>query len=316
MTRVYVLGQPYWASRIARALDAHSDDLAASFVDQRDYARLLASPTRSRRVVLIRAGYRTGATTGRGRLFDAYWGALRRMMPSAVGCHYWLGTDVMDTLAEAGAGTLRRSAVASARHDLHVADAPWLASELQTVGIAATVVPVPQPYPSPAEPSPMPATFRALTYLPGDRFDFYGGEAVMEAARRLPEVAFDVVGPKGTQEHGAPPNVKWHGWVSPMAEMYARTTVVIRIPRHDGMGATVIEGLLNGRHVIYSYQLPFVRSVSPADADALTAEIARLRDAHRLGTLALNLDGRAWALDEFDEMRLTNRLADQIRTRL
>ena len=46
-----------------------------------------------------------------------------------------------------------------------------------------------------------------------------------------------------------------------MPRYYADTTVVVRIPRHDGLGETVVEGLLNARHVLYTHELPFVRTV-------------------------------------------------------
>ncbi len=303
-----MLGQPYWGSRIASALDGRSD-IEARFIHQGAYPQVLARPPRARDLVLVRAGYRVGATTLRGRLFDAYWSMLRRRMPHARGCHYWLGTDVMDTLAESRAGTLRRRAVDMARADLHITTAPWLAVELQELGYNAEVVHVPQPYEAPAVPSPMPETFRVLTYLPGDRFAFYGGEVVLEAARRLPDITFDVVGPPGPAERPVQPNVTWHGWVAGMNDLYARAAAVVRIPRHDGLGHTVVEALLHGRQVIYSYRLPFVRTLEPVTADGLVAELAALHDAHRAGSLELNLEGRAYALEAYDPDRLVARLA-------
>lgn len=290
--------------------------MQAAFVDQRAYLRLLARPPRAEHVVLVRAGYRIGATTPRGRLFDAYWSALRRAVPSAVACHYWLGTDVMDTIAEARAGTLRLTIFAPALNDVHFADAPWLVTELAEMGIRAQEMHVPQPYHCPDTPPPLPATFRVLTYLPGDRFEFYGGDVIMEAARQLPDVSFDVVGRLGSSEPDAMRNVARHGWVSGMSAMYARSTVVVRIPIHDGLGATVVEGLMHARHVIYNHELPYVSRLSPVTVPALVAELARLRDAHRRGWLGLNLNGRAFARAAYDEAHLAERLAAHIRVRL
>lgn len=316
MISVVVLGQPYWATRIARALQGSGGDMQATFVDERSYLRLLARRPRGEHVVLMRAGYRVGATTPRGRLFDAYWAALRRASPRSIACHYWLGTDVMDTIAESRAGTLRASVVCAARRDVHFADAPWLATELLEVGIQAQHVSVPQAYETPDQPPPLPPTFRALTYLPGERFAFYGGDVVMETARRLPDVGFDVVGRAGAAAREALRNVAWHGWVAGMSAMYSRATVVVRIPEHDGMGATVVEGLLHARHVIYSHEVPFVRRLDPVTAAGLTAELTSLRDAHLEGSLDLNLDGRAFALETFSEKHLTERLAALIRARV
>lgn len=316
MIRVVVVGQPFWGSRIATALNGRADDLTAVFVDQRSYPRLLARPPRAEHVVIMRAGYRIGATAPRGRMFDAYWSALRRAVPSAVACHYWLGTDVLDTVTEARAGTLRLAAVAAARGELHVADAPWLVTELAEVGIQAVEVHVPQPYHCPAIPPPLPSTFRVLTYLPGDRLEFYGGDVILDAARQLPDVAFDVVGRLGATQPEPVRNVAWHGWVSGMNSMYARAAVIVRIPRHDGLGAMVVEGLMNGRHVIYTHDLPFATRLDPVTAPGLVAELVRLRELHRGGSLELNLEGRAFASSAYDEQALAERLVAHIRARL
>jgi hypothetical protein len=289
--------------------------MRCTFVSSSGYARLLTKSPRADRVFIMRVGYRAGATTARGRLFDAYWSLLRRSMRTAVACHYWLGTDVLDTLEEARAETLRREVIASIRDDLHLADAPWLASELESVGIHAVTAHVPVPHRAPAVPPPLPDEFSALTYLPENRFDFYGGDAILDAARRLQDVRFDVVGCADEPARHAPPNIRWHGWVTDMPHYYAATTVVVRIPRHDGLGETVVEGLLNARHVVYTHEVPFVRTVSPATPEALVTELAALRDAHLAGRLQPNLAGREYALVEFDEARLADHLAAVLRSR-
>ena len=313
MISILVLGQPYWGIRIARSLDGCAPDVQATFVPARRYPALLVSRPRADRVILIRAGFRVGATTARGRAFDAYWSLLTRAMPKAARCHYWLGTDVLNTVEEAAAGTLRRGAVSSSRDDLHLADAPWLARELESVGLHAEVASVPQPYRAPEVVPPLPARFRVLTYLSADRFDFYGGEAIVEAARRLPDVQFDVVGRGDDPSGSAPANIAWHGWVSDMPRFYAETTVVVRIPRHDGFGATVIEGLLNARHVIYTHEVPFVRQIEPPTADNLVEAIDGFRVAAADGRLEPNLAGRDYAIATFGKTQLADRLMSLLR---
>jgi glycosyltransferase involved in cell wall biosynthesis len=160
----------------------------------------------------------------------------------------------------------------------------------------------------------LPAEFSVLSYVPGARFAFYGGPTIMAAARRLPDVRFDIVG-RGDPVPGAPPNVRWHGWVDDMAERYADATVVVRIPEHDAYGGTVVEGLFNARHIVYSYDVPFVRRVSPVTADGLVEALGDFRTAHIEGRLRANLDGRAYALEEFDERRVANALAALLRAR-
>jgi hypothetical protein len=316
LIRIVVLGQPYWGTRIARALDGCAPDVEAVFVPARGYPRLLVSRPRGSRVILIRAGFRVGATTRRGRLFDMYWSMLRRAMPRAARCHYWLGTDVLNTVEESEAGTLRRGAVSSSRGDLHLADAPWLAEELKAVGLEAAVAHVPQPYRAPDTVSPLPDRFSVLTYLSADRFEFYGGEAILEAARRMPDVRFDVVGRTGDPTGSAPANVRWHGWVADMQPFYADATVLVRIPYHDGLGATVIEALLNARHVIYTHDIPFVQKIAPATADNLFDALDAFRAAASEGRLGPNLEGREYAASTFEEKALTDGLRTWLRTAL
>jgi len=316
MIRVLVFGQPYHASRIVRTLNARAADVRATFVRPESYAGLLARPPRSERVVIVRAGYRVGAATARGRLFDAYWSLLRRSLPGAVGCHYWLGTDVLNTLEEAKAGNLRWATLSATRNDLHLAVAPWLTSELESVGLRVITALLPPPHPAPQTAPPLPSEFRVLTYLPAARFDFYGGPAILEAARRTPGVGFDVVGGRGEHARSAEANVSWHGWVDDIAERYAKATVVVRIPQHDGFGNTVIESLLNARHVVYTEVVPFVRRIWPVTAEALVAVLEELHDAHGAGRLGPNLVGRAYALEEFDDEKLADHLTALVRAHL
>lgn len=315
MIRVLILGQPHWARHIARLLNAHADDIRASFVPQSRYLNLLLSGPRSGPVVIVRAGYRVGGTTARGRVFDGYWSLLRRALPAAVPCHYWLGTDVMDTLAEDRAGTLRRAALAATAGDLHLADAPWLAAELASIGLDATVAHVPAASHAPAQVAALPADLNVLTYVPTARFEFYGGEAILEAARRLPDVHFDIVGGEDRLDRSTPANVRWHGWVGDMSERYDGASVIVRVPRHDGLGNTVVEGLLHARHVVYTYDIPHVRRIWPVTADTLTDALADIRDAHLAGRLEPNLAGREYALEAFDEGRLVGELAAALRAR-
>lgn len=312
MIDLMILGQPFWGLHLAGGLNDHAPDIRATFIPQGHYLHLLARPPRSGRRVVMRAGYRIGATTWRGRLFDAYWSLLRRAMPDAVASHYWLGTDVLDTLREARAGTLGWSRLSGSRDDLHLAAAPWLADELAEVGLRATTAGIHPVTPAPGEPPPMPSEFGVLSYIPGARFEFYGGPLILDAARRLPDVQFDIVG-RGEPAPSAPPNVHWHGWVDDMPRRYAEASVVVRIPEHDAIGGTVVEGLLYARHVLYSYPVPHTRLVSPVTSDVLVAAIVELKTEFDAGRLTLNTAGRAFALTEFDEAQLVGRLAALVR---
>jgi hypothetical protein len=306
MTRVVVLGQPFWGQRIADVLT--SANLDAVFVGSRGYARLLAVPPAREPDVLIRAGFRMGANTPRGRLFDAWWRLLRVRLRRSAACYYWLGTDVFNLLEDARAGHLRAAAVRAARDDLHLAVAPWLVEELETVGLHATLAGFPESHRVPDTLAPLPEAFSVLTYVPDARFAFYGGPIVLAAARRLPGVRFEIVGGTGEGVAAPPANVRWRGWVADMASVYDAATVVVRVPRHDGLGSTVVEGLMHARHVVYTYDVPFTTRVDPESPDALAAALDSLEGRHRRGELVLNTAGRDYAIEAFDQATLTARL--------
>lgn len=312
MIEVLVLGQPFQATRIARLLNHGANDLHATVILPRQYPELLAQSQRAP-VVVMRAGYRIGADTSRGRLFDGFWALLRQRIKPATWSHYWLGSDVMRTIEDSRSGAIRRGPLDGSRDDLHLTVAPWLTDELRTVGIRATTALLPPPRDAPQVPPPLPAGFIALCYLPPHRFAFFGGDAILEAARRLPHVRFDVVANDGSTAADRPPNVVWHGWVPNMADRYEHASVVVRVPKHDGYGNSVIEGLLYARHIVYTYEVPFTRRLWPLTSNGLVTVLSELADEHARGTLVPNTEGRAFAQLAFDPVRLGDELRAIIR---
>lgn len=310
MIRTALCGQPHWVSRLLILLARH----AHGRVQAIPAGPLLVRAARPRELggahVILRVGFRPGAPTIRGRGFDALWSAIRFANPSAGAAHYWIGTDVQRTLADANAGSLRRRPFDKARRDHHLAGAPWLAEELSRVGVPAQSVLFPADLPDIDEPSPLPERFTVMTYLPVNRFSEYGGEQLLAAARRLPDTHFRVIGGHHLRDH--PPNVEALGWVSSMEAVYRESSVVLRLTQHDALGATVREGLVHARHVISTHPLPHVDSVVFGDTDGLVERLTTLAARHSAGTLALNTAGREYAITAFDPGRLTLQLVEAL----
>jgi len=105
--------------------------------------------------------------------------------------------------------------------------------------------------------SNLPDEFTILTYLPEDRFDFYGGRIIEKLIAEMKDTKFIVVGSKGKNRIKAD-NVKWLGKVPfrRMRHIYKLSTVLLRIPLHDNLSNMVIEALLYGRYVIYNNKFP------------------------------------------------------------
>jgi hypothetical protein len=216
---------------------------------------------------------------------------------------YWIGTDVLNTTRDFAAGKLRRAFFESLVEDLHIADAPWLVDELVATGVRATFIHLPGSSACASEVVPLGPTFRVLTYIPEARYRFYGGEAIFQAALRLPFIEFDVVAGQGQWTSAPLANLHFHGWQSNMERFYRDACVVLRLVEHDSIGSTVQEGLLFARHILYSYPLPHTTHIAFGDVEQLVEALRNLFHLHETGRLEPNVSGWAYAAHEFDEAR-------------
>jgi hypothetical protein len=228
--------------------------------------------------------------------------------PGAVRVFYWLGTDVLNTTLDFRAGTLRKPSYAQARRDHHLADATWLAEELGEVGIKALPKTITIPELMVDETPHLPSQFSVLSYVPDTRHSFYGGDCIYEAARRLPDIRFDVVGGSGVWVSKPLPNLVFHGWQKDMKNFHRNATVLVRLVKHDGTGLTALEALSFGRHVIYSHPLPYSIRVGWGDTDALVEKVSELFALHRLGLLRPNMSGSAYVQKRFNHQACTEDL--------
>lgn len=300
---IVLIGQGRWVKSLAEGL-AEAD--LVTDIAPLDSVRQALSPAMWRRVaraaVVVRIGFRPGARTWRGLAFDM---ALRLFVNRrARTCCYWIGTDVMHFAEDMRSGThgwaWRSPAFAV---DRHIAGSEPLRRELAEAGIGASVAPFPwRTVNAPTSLPEFPKTFTAVTYVPDARGEFYGGALILDAARRMPGVRFEVMGGTGSWAVDAPSNVVFLGWVSEPAEVYARSSCVLRLTEHDSIGGTAVEGLLFGRPVIYTQELDYAERVH-ATSEAVVDALERLLEQHERGALQLGERAARWAREEFDPVR-------------
>lgn len=277
-----------------------ADGLAARHADEIDSRWILWPSSALQRLAFAREALRTDVMVRVGMPFEfqsetnRWWLAFVRA-GGLTGVNYWIGTDVERYIGHVHSDGASRRELRAAKKLRHLATHENLSKELASIGIDAVTATIPSPeYHVPTPLPPMPAEFRVFSYIPdGPRFQAYGGPTLMSVADSLPDVRFDIVGGEGLAAGcPTPSNVHFHGWVDNMVEFFATTSVVVRMVAHDAVpGGTVEEGLVFGRHVVYSFEWPDTRFVAFGDAEGLRDALSDMRALHDTGALGINTSG-------------------------
>jgi hypothetical protein len=247
------------------------------YPDQR-FEDLLAMASSLNRCDLV---YQIGGRITMGKFLRA----ARFLRKSNVVMH-WVGSDTLDQ-REAFASGQSDQWVASKIH--HWADSEWIYNEVCALGIPCKMVPLPSAK-IPERPSPPSCQFSVLVYVPSvERAGLYGLDMILEAARCLPEVRFELVGLRDGPIPNPPPNINFHQRLPDLSEFYRRASVIWRPARHDGLSWMVMEALGHGRHVLWSY--PFPGCILTKSASDAIMHISRLFELHKEERLGLNYDG-------------------------
>ena len=274
--RVAVGGSPYFGRKLAALLNG--DGWRAAYLETRGWrpGPALRALVAARRADVL---YQIGGQIGRFSRPALLLAATRRPMVM-----HWTGSDVLyaQRLDPGQRSRRLREGVT------HWAGAPWLVEELAPIGVRATYQPH-SAVDAPATLPPFPSDFTILAYVQPGREHFYGVDAVLAAARALPQVRFRIVGSNRVAD--PPANVAVTGWTDAMAAEYAGSHVLLRLPEHDGLAFMAQEALAFGRYVIWNHSYPYV-----THAQSVEQAIAQLRlwaDQHAAGALPLNKAGAA-----------------------
>ncbi len=293
-------GDRTWSVHLAEGLnarfsqDVHCRSLGA-YTTQEKPARLL------RDLASCSLICRVGHPPDMSRKKDRLWDVLANHVPGRQSFIYWIGTDVLRITERVRNGVATEASLRALQRCRNLCGSQPLCDELAELGVDAVVVPFPPPQIDiPPTTPPLPQTVRAMTYIPEARFTFYGGPQILEAARHLPSVEFLIMGSSGRALDEVPDNVRFLGRVDDVPRLLRDTTVVIRTTEHDSIGATIMEALLFGRHVITTNVVPHTAHVPFADTLALVDALKRIETRYGAGDLAPNSAGRDYALVEFD----------------
>lgn len=212
----------------------------------------------------------------------------------------FIGTDVLQTAEVIKKGLICRPLV---KQSILISGAPWLADEMQQLGFPAPYV-SDYVYGIPKQPDPMPQEFSILTYVGQGKEELYGLPWVMACAKNFPDIQIRIAGMDRTS-WSLPDNIKLLGRVSLQQEL-KKTSLLLRVTRHDGMGHTVIEALGMGRWVIRTNNMPGVIYVKN-EAELLN-QVQELYSKFKKGELDCNWAGFEYVKKEFSRERVLKNL--------
>jgi len=215
---------------------------------------------------------------------------------------HWVGSDVLFAQRYLSRGGKPDPWVVHTVH--HWAEVSWIAEEVRGfgLGLECDIVPV-GPAHIPDSPPPLPEVFSVLVYLPlAQKAALYGLDMILQVARQLPSVHFQLAGTTKDQISDAPPNLKILGWVADTASLYRQISVLWRPVQHDGLSCMVLEALAYGRHVLYSY--PFPGCIRVGGAAEACQELRRLSELHQQKCLEVNQTGLRVVSEQYHPRRI------------
>lgn len=221
---------------------------------------------------------------------------------------HWVGSDALEQKEAAAAGKSHPWVLKTIHH---WADSEWISREVATLGIPCDLVPLPSAR-VPDLPSPLPREFSVLVYVPSvERSKLYGLDMILEAARQLPQIRFELVGLRDGPIPNPPPNMCFHRRVPNLAEFHERASVVWRPARHDGLSWMVLEALGYGRHVLWTY--PFPGCIQVSSACEARVHILRLYQMHQEHKLRINEEGvRFIATSEYHPQSFRSKIRSRL----
>jgi hypothetical protein len=221
---------------------------------------------------------------------------------------HWVGSDTLDQKEVALAGKTDPWVLKSVHH---WADSEWILDEVANLGVSAELVPFSSPR-VPETPSAPPSEFSVLVYVPSvERSELYGLDMILQAARELPEIPFELVGLRDGPVRNPPRNIRFHKRIPDLVQFYKQASVVWRAARHDGLSWMVLEALGHGRHVVWTYPFPgCLQAKSAAEAKSHILRFCRLHQENKLGN---NREGSCFIARSIYHPR---RFKENIRSRL
>lgn len=198
-------------------------------------------------------------------LYTTFWGIpckknniylkIAKILNKKVVCH-WIGSDVLEAMKKPKETLKFQKYI-----DLNLAGSQLLQEELLDIGIESIVENIILDDILIRNNKLRLKEHGVLVYLPTGREEFYGGKLIERLAKEFPKINFYIVANVNTDYLKNFKNIKNIGKVSleEMEEIYDKISILIRIPKHDGLSLMVLEALARGKEIIYKYEHPYTK---------------------------------------------------------
>jgi len=223
-------------------------------------------------------------TVQRSRVFDLAFRLKKKVVMT------WVGTDVLK------AAQTREPIATYKTNAVHLCEVNWIQEELSAQGIRAEILNF-AVFERTFSLNIPGAPFTVLSYIPGNRAEFYGIRAFVELAQSFPEIQFLIAGATKEELFELPFNIKALGWVEDMNAVFSKSHVCVRYPEHDGLSNFILEAMARGKEVLYKYDYPHCHFVP--DVSDMKTLLKKLHQTFQAGEWKFNENAAEFVKLEF-----------------
>ena len=200
---------------------------------------------------------------------------------------------------------------------INLTTAPWLVDELSDLHISAINLPITtlDLHELGTVDIHRAKDIDFLSYVPFKKFEFYGGDKILQLANRwqnyifllvcadLNEIPLDLV-EKMPKNVILSPKVKWKN----MFEFYNRSKFFIRYTSHDAISLSVLESLYFKLQVLWTYDFPFTQKIETQEklSDSIPALIQNWHP---------NEDGHVFVIENYSIEKWRSNFLEIIKTK-
>lgn len=224
---------------------------------------------------------------------------IAKMMNKKIILH-WIGTDVLIAKSSKYFKLIQKNIA------VNFSCSELICKELNELGTTSTIIPI-LPNIENTTFATLPEEHAVLVYLPDGKEEFYGGNYIYECAKCFPNILFYIVA--NNKKEYQLNNIVYVGKLNKndMAKLYDKISILVRMPKHDGLSLMLLESLIKGKEVIYSYKFPYTHYAK--NLNSLIKQMKKIVDKKP----TINERGHNYIFSKFNQKDIKLNLQNEIR---